>query len=107
MAHLHELMGDLRVAGGTGELADGLALPVEAEPGQPVDERRDGSFGGPFAVGVLDAQQHLAALVLGIGPAEQRGPGPADMQVAGGDGAKRVTTWDMKNRIFGGLRGRV
>ena len=65
------------------ELEDDLAVPVEAEPGQPVENGGDGRIGRALAVGVLDPQQHLAAGVARIKPVEQRGAGAADMQKAG------------------------
>ena len=48
----------------------------------------DGGLGGALAVGILDAQQELAAGVAGVEPIEQRRARPADMQVAGGRGRK-------------------
>src|SRR5690606_40462146 len=50
-----------------------FAIPVQTQPFQAVDERGHGCFGRAFAIGIFNAQQHLAALVLGKGPAEQRG----------------------------------
>ena len=43
---------------------------------------------GALAVGVLDAQQELAAGVAGIEPVEQRRARPADVQEAGGRGSE-------------------
>jgi len=40
--------------------------------------------------GVLDAQNELAAVMTRKRPREQRGARAADVQVAGGGGAKRV-----------------
>jgi hypothetical protein len=48
--------------------------------------------GRALAVGVLDAQQELAAGVAGVEPVEQRRARAADMQEAGGRGGKRVTS---------------
>ena len=43
------------------KLADRLAIPVETEPFEPVDDRVNRRLRRAFAVGVLDAQQELAA----------------------------------------------
>ena len=77
---------DLAVARGAGELRDRLAVPVEAEPGQPVEDRRDRGLGRALAVGILDAQQHLAAASARIEPIEQRRACAADVQEAGRGG---------------------
>ncbi len=79
------LAGDLGVARGAGELMDDLVVPVEAEPGQSVDDRGDRLGGRALAVGILDAQTEDAPLagklmVARIEPVEQRGAGAADMQ---------------------------
>ena len=63
-------------------LRDRLSLPVEAEPGQAVENCRRGRLGRSLAVGILDAQQHRAPGMAGIQPVEQRGSGSANMQVA-------------------------
>ena len=73
---------------GARELADRLAVPVEAEPRQPVEDRVDRGLGRALAVGVLDAQQELAAGVAGVEPVEQRGARAADVQEAGRRGGE-------------------
>ena len=65
------------------KLADRLAVPIEAEPFEPVENRVDRRLRRPLAIGVLDAQQELAARVLGVEPVEQRRARAADMQEAG------------------------
>src|ERR1700727_1313208 len=65
------------------ELADRLAVPIETEPFQPIENRVHGSLRGALPVGVLDAQQELAAEALGVEPVEQRRARAADMQEAG------------------------
>ena len=77
-------MGHLGMARRAGELTDRLAFPIQPEPFQPIDQRGDGSLGGSFPIGVLDTQQHLAALVLREGPAKQCRPRTADVQIPGG-----------------------
>ena len=82
------LLGDLAMARGARELVHRLAVPFEAEPLQPVEDRRDRLFGRARAVGVLDAQQEFAAAAARIEPVEQRGARSADMQEAGRGGRK-------------------
>ena len=55
------MLGDFAMAPGALELADRLAVPIEAEPFEPVDDRLDRRLRRALAVGVLDAQQELAA----------------------------------------------
>ncbi len=79
-----QLLGNLAMAFRARELIDGLAIPVEFEPAQAIENGEDRAFGGARLVGILDPQQHLAAGVLGIQPVEQRRTRTADMQVARG-----------------------
>ena len=88
IAGRQHLVGDLGVPGSAGELVGDFAVPRQAEPGEAVQDRGDRRFGRARAVGVLDAQQVLAAVMLGEQPVEQRGPGAADMQVAGRRGGE-------------------
>src|SRR5260221_9317739 len=67
---------------GARELVDGLAVPIQAEPGESIEDGLDRSLRGALAVGVLDPQQHLPAAPAGIEPVEQRGARPPDMQKA-------------------------
>src|SRR5262249_37320145 len=77
------LLRHLATPGGAGKLADGLAVPIDAEPVETVEDRVDRRLGRSLAVSVLDAQQHLAAAPAGIEPVEQRGPSSADVEEAG------------------------
>ncbi len=79
-----QLLGHLAVPRGAGELIDGVAVPFDPEPGQPIEDRGDRVFGGAFAVGILDPQQHLASAPSRIEPIEQRGARPSDVEEAGG-----------------------
>ena len=88
MALGQHLVRDLGMAGGARELIGDLAVPRQAEPGEPIQDRRDRRLGRARAVGVLDAQQVLAAVMLGEEPVEQGRSGAADMQVAGGRGGE-------------------
>ena len=45
-------------------------------------------LGASFAVGILDPQQELAAVVAAVEVVEQRGPDAADMQRAGRAGGE-------------------
>ena len=56
-----QLLGHLAMTLGAGELIDGLAVPVELEPAQAIEDGEDRAFGRARPVGVLDAEQHLAA----------------------------------------------
>ena len=79
-------MRDLPVPVGALELPHRLAVPFEAEPVQPVENRGDRLGRRALAVGVLDAQQELAAEALGVEPVEQRRARPANMEKTGGRG---------------------
>ena len=83
-----QLLGDLAVARGAAELVDDVAVPIEPEPFQPVQDRGDGRLGRSLPIGVLDPEQHLAAALFGVQPVEQRGAGASDMEKAGGRGRK-------------------
>ena len=80
--------GDLAVAGGAAELVDDVAVPIELQPLQAVEDRGNRRLGRPLAVGILDPQQHLAAVLLGVEPVEQRGAGASDVEEAGRRGGK-------------------
>ena len=78
-----QLPRDFGVAPGPRELVDDLAVPVEAEPFETVDDRRRRLGGRAHPVGVLDAQPETAAMMAGEEPVEQGGARPADMQKPG------------------------
>src|SRR5262245_58495712 len=69
---------------GTRELIYGLAVPIEPEPGQAIEDGVDRRLRRPFAIGVLDPQQHFAAAPAGIEPVEERRSRPTDVQEARG-----------------------
>ncbi len=83
-----QLLRHLAVAFRARHLIEGLAVPLEVEPAQAVENGEDRSFRGARLVGVLDAQQHLAALGACVEPIEEGSPGAADMQIARGRGRK-------------------
>ena len=97
-----ELLGDLAVARGAAELVDDVAVPIELQPFQPVQDGVDRLLGGALAVGVLDPEQHLAAAAAGIEPVEQRGAGASDMEEAGRRGGE---AGDDRNRSLAGQIG--
>ena len=83
-----QLLGDLAMPCGAAELVDDVAVPIELEPFQAVEDGCDRGFGGALAIGVLDPQQHLAAAAACIEPVEQCGAGAADMEEAGRRGGE-------------------
>ena len=70
-------------------------VPVQAEPPQRVEDDLDVLGRVALGVGVLDAQQHLAAGVAGLEPVEQRGARATDVERAGRRGreADPHETW--------------
>jgi hypothetical protein len=65
-----------------------LAIAADSEPVEPIENGVDGFLGRPGAIGILDAQQILAAMVSGEQPVEQSGTGAADMEIAGRRGGE-------------------
>src|SRR5277367_389273 len=65
------------------KLTDRLAVPIETEPFEPVENCVHRGLGRTFAIGVLDAQQELAAEALGVEPVEQSRARAADVEEAG------------------------
>jgi len=64
---------------GAGELIERLAVPIDAEPSQAIEDGVDRRRGRALAVGILDTQQHGAAVATRIEPIEQRGARPSYM----------------------------
>ena len=65
-----------------------VAVPIEAEPAHPVEDRVDRLRRRARLVGIFDAQQELAAVVAGEEPVEQRRARAADVQEAGRRGGE-------------------
>ena len=65
-----------------------LFVPVEAQPAQPLKDRLHAGVGVALNVGIVQAQHHGPAVVASIEPIEDKGPGAAHMQKAGGRGRK-------------------
>ncbi len=83
-----QLFGDFTVTRGARELIDGLAIPIDAEPLQAVDNGADSGFRGALAVGILDPEQHLAATAPRVEPVKQGRSAASDMQESGRRGRK-------------------
>ena len=77
---LHDLAVAIEALG----LEERPLVVLEAEPGHAVEDRLHGLVGRAGPVGVLDAQHELPAVAARVEPAEERGAGAADVQVAGG-----------------------
>jgi hypothetical protein len=87
-AGVEQLLDDLAVALLARGLHERALVPVQAEPPQRVEDLLDGLGRRALPVGVLDAQQVAAAVVAGLQPVEERRPGAADVEVAGGRGSE-------------------
>ena len=79
-----QLLGHLAMPVGPRELGHRLAVPVQTQPPQTLQDRVDGLLGGPFLVGIFDAQQEAAVAAARVQPVEQRRACPTDVQEAGG-----------------------
>ena len=85
-------VGETFVEDGLGGLAvkvEAVGLPIVFVPGEakPVETVEDGVDRGlciAFDVGVVEAEDHRAAVAAGIEPVEDEGPGATDVEVAGG-----------------------
>src|SRR5207248_8700034 len=73
---------DLPMTREPGALEHELVVPVEAEPGQTVEDDAGVLFGGALLIRVLDPQQELPAGMARVQPVEERGARTADVQVA-------------------------
>ena len=69
-------------------LVDHLVVPIEAEPGQAVEDGVDRLLGRAHPVGVFDAQAEPTTLAARIEPVEQRRAGAADVKESRGRGGK-------------------
>ena len=87
-AALDHLFGYFTVSRGLLELVGDLAIVLEVEPIQPVDQRFDRLGRRARAIGVLDPQQVLAAHPPRIEPVEKSRSRAADMEVACGRGGE-------------------
>src|SRR5690606_11072799 len=83
-----ELLGDLAVTVQALGLIDRALVVVEPEPAHRLEDGVDRRLRAALAVGVLDAQDELAAAPARHQPAVRGGAGPADLPVAGGAGGE-------------------
>jgi len=70
---------------------DDALIPIEAEPGQCVEQLLVRFLGVTLRVGVLDAEHERAADVASIGPVEEAGANEADVRGSGGRRAEANT----------------
>ena len=82
------LLGNLGVALGPGGLADSLAIPIETQPAQSVQNRLGRLGRGTGVIRILDPQQELSAVVARKQPVEQRRARAANVQIPGGRGGE-------------------
>ena len=62
----------------------GTFIPIEAEPVQAVEDDLVRLGGVAFFIGILDAEDELAAVFAGEEPVEKGGASATDMKKAGG-----------------------
>ena len=82
------LLGDLAMPGGPGKLVDDVAVPLEAEPVEAIDQSADRLRRRAVAVRILDPQQHPPSVVAGVEPVEQSRARAADMKETGRGGCE-------------------
>jgi hypothetical protein len=61
-----------------------LLVPSKIQPAQPVEDGIERSLRIALDVGIVDAQDHRAAVVAGVEPVEDERARAADMEKAGG-----------------------
>lgn len=74
-------------------LVDDLLVPIEAEPREALEDCPGAFLGAAGPVGVLDAQEELAAVLSRVEPVEERRAGAADVQESGGGGRSGGVPW--------------
>ena len=87
-AALDEVVRDFGMARLELRLVIGLAVALDAEPAQAVEDRLDRRLGRAGAVGILDPQQIFAAVMAREQPVEQGRARAADVQEAGRRGGE-------------------
>ena len=65
-----------------------LFVPAEIQPAQPFEDGIERGFGVALDVGVVDAQDHGAAVAAGVQPVEDERARAADVEKARGRGRK-------------------
>ena len=66
----------------------GAFVPIQAEPFEPMQNRRESCFDVTLLIGIVDAQEKLPAMLPGEEPVEQGRANSADVEVAGGTGGE-------------------
>lgn len=59
-------------------------VPIEAEPGEALEDGEASGFGVALLICILDAEDELALVFPGEEPVKEGGAGAADVEVAGG-----------------------
>ena len=83
LALCQQIMGDLCMPVGIGELADDIAVVIQTQPRHALQDRLGRFRGRSRPVRVFDPQQKPAAIAPRKEPVEQRRAGAANMQKAG------------------------
>src|SRR5262249_3394861 len=83
LAVSQQLARYLGMSSGAPELVGDVAVPLQAEPGQTIENCRDGGLSRACAIGIFDAQQVLAAVMARVEPVEERSARAANMKEAG------------------------
>ena len=74
-------------------LAVGTLVPVDPQPAQRALDALGQLVAREGGIGVLDPEDERAALVAGVEPVEQRGPGPAHVEEPRGRGRETDPDW--------------
>ena len=82
-------------------LVERAFVVIQIQPGHAVENRLHRLGGRARDVGVLDAQDELAAVMTRKRPREQRGARAADMQITGGGGSETGADHDGAGRKKG------
>src|SRR6185437_13530827 len=84
----NQLVGHLPVSLQPPRLVEGTLVGVEVEPVHRIQDRLHRLAGGALPIGILDAQDELAAAAARLQPAIQCGARAADVQETGGTGGE-------------------
>ena len=76
------------VAGCAAKLVDDLAIPIELEPFEAVQDGGNRRIGRSLPVGILDPKQHFAAMLARKKPVKQGRAGSSDVEKTGRRGGK-------------------
>ena len=107
MTQFNQLARHFGVTVGACELADRVAFPVQTQPFEAIDQGNHSRISRAFAVRIFDTQQHLAALVFGECPAEQRRAGAANVQITSGRRGETGDDLGHETGVLGEIESRV